>query len=561
MSAARLAFLAGICAVATAAHAQVVINEVYANPPTSGGDDNWEYVEIYGPAGMDLTGWAIGCISGGQDPDGNDIPGGLGTVGDPGEELPEIDECWTLDGLTIGSNGMLVVYNSAGTAPNRQVNLIPAATTRRSFVASHIPTIDTAGKINNDGSITYALVRRRPFHTLNNAGASLYDGTTTPDYISTSNRYAFRKDSSPDVDFDGRFDLNGIATFVIGGGMVVPETSTVSEDGINADPVGLSEPVQMIDEIAISHNGGKEYSRSKQQEISDTPGFNPDAVVRIFYFGSNPDRGSRFVAGEMISTRTADEELIYGDIINLTNNDFNATNSGGPTDQSGPTYNASGALDPSGSFLLNDINRTGFNITPGSFNDVDSTAQGGSNIQQFRFLRGDFNFDGVVDCDDKALIEAAAANGYALDDTEVVIKDRDTPELEDDITFTTYRWEGREFNGVLAMIRMNLADGSTGEWTSGQIVQGGQIVAWGGSVTQSDLDTFNAEFELDCTGGPTCPACAADYDDNGGVDGGDLGAFFADFEAGETCADVDGNGGVDGGDLGYFFTVFEAGGC
>jgi hypothetical protein len=62
-------------------------------------------------------------------------------------------------------------------------------------------------------------------------------------------------------------------------------------------------------------------------------------------------------------------------------------------------------------------------------------------------------------------------------------------------------------------------------------------------------------------GANPCPPCAADYDNNGGVDGGDLGAFFADFEAGETCADVDGNGGVDGGDLGFFFAVFEAGGC
>jgi GH15 family glucan-1,4-alpha-glucosidase len=61
--------------------------------------------------------------------------------------------------------------------------------------------------------------------------------------------------------------------------------------------------------------------------------------------------------------------------------------------------------------------------------------------------------------------------------------------------------------------------------------------------------------------GPACPACPADYDDNGGVDGGDLAAFFSDFEAGEGCADVDNNGGVDGGDLAYFFSVFEAGGC
>lgn len=58
-----------------------------------------------------------------------------------------------------------------------------------------------------------------------------------------------------------------------------------------------------------------------------------------------------------------------------------------------------------------------------------------------------------------------------------------------------------------------------------------------------------------------CPTCAADFDNNGGVDGGDIGAFFAAFETGSTCADVDDNGGVDGGDLAAFFLVFEAGGC
>lgn len=58
-----------------------------------------------------------------------------------------------------------------------------------------------------------------------------------------------------------------------------------------------------------------------------------------------------------------------------------------------------------------------------------------------------------------------------------------------------------------------------------------------------------------------CPPCAADFDNNGGVDGGDLAAFFAEFEAGGGCADVDLNGGIDGGDLGAFFALFEAGGC
>lgn len=63
------------------------------------------------------------------------------------------------------------------------------------------------------------------------------------------------------------------------------------------------------------------------------------------------------------------------------------------------------------------------------------------------------------------------------------------------------------------------------------------------------------------TCGSICPDCPADYDQDGGVTGGDLAAFFSDFEAGETCADVDGDGGVTGGDIGYFFAAFEAGGC
>jgi hypothetical protein len=62
-------------------------------------------------------------------------------------------------------------------------------------------------------------------------------------------------------------------------------------------------------------------------------------------------------------------------------------------------------------------------------------------------------------------------------------------------------------------------------------------------------------------GGSVCPSCAADYDQDGGVTGGDLAAFFADFEAGAACADVDQDGGVTGGDLAFFFAAYEAGGC
>lgn len=59
--------------------------------------------------------------------------------------------------------------------------------------------------------------------------------------------------------------------------------------------------------------------------------------------------------------------------------------------------------------------------------------------------------------------------------------------------------------------------------------------------------------------GYTRCGCLADFDGNGGVDGGDLAAFFAAFEDGDASADTDANGGVDGGDLSTFFEAFEAG--
>jgi len=98
---------------------------------------------------------------------------------------------------------------------------------------------------------------------------------------------------------------------------------------------------------------------------------------------------------------------------------------------------------------------------------------------------------------------------------------------------------------------------------SADVIDGG-LGLLAGQVDFSNTDLFPGQQYVSVNVGPcgnTCPACAADYDQNGGVDGGDLAAFFADFEAGETCADVDGNGGVDGGDLGFFFFVFEQGGC
>jgi hypothetical protein len=131
---------------------------------------------------------------------------------------------------------------------------------------------------------------------------------------------------------------------------------------------------------------------------------------------------------------------------------------------------------------------------------------------------------------------------------------------------------GGSFGNVSGVAANRIAhyNSSTGVWSSlgtgvnadievVAAVPNGNVVA-GGFFTNAG-GTSAARIAQYSFGGSCCPACAADYDDNGGVDGGDLSSFFADFEAGEACADIDGNGGVDGGDLSTFFTLFEAGGC
>ena len=55
--------------------------------------------------------------------------------------------------------------------------------------------------------------------------------------------------------------------------------------------------------------------------------------------------------------------------------------------------------------------------------------------------------------------------------------------------------------------------------------------------------------------------CPADFNQDGGIDGADVNAFFEAWEAGESTADVNCDGGVDGSDIDVFFPAWEAGGC
>lgn len=79
--------------------------------------------------------------------------------------------------------------------------------------------------------------------------------------------------------------------------------------------------------------------------------------------------------------------------------------------------------------------------------------------------------------------------------------------------------------------------------------------AGNGSLVEAAIDDF-AIVGLTCT---SPEPCLADFDQDGGVTGSDISAFFVDFEQGASSADLDQDGGVTAGDIAVFFERFEAG--
>lgn len=66
----------------------------------------------------------------------------------------------------------------------------------------------------------------------------------------------------------------------------------------------------------------------------------------------------------------------------------------------------------------------------------------------------------------------------------------------------------------------------------------------------------NTPLDVDLT---FIAACSGDFNQDGGVDGSDVDAFFTAWESGEFAADLNEDGGVDGGDVETFFARWEAG--
>lgn len=105
-------------------------------------------------------------------------------------------------------------------------------------------------------------------------------------------------------------------------------------------------------------------------------------------------------------------------------------------------------------------------------------------------------------------------------------------------------------------------DGGGGTSTGGDYSLSGTIGQHdaGGPMIGGDYSVTGGFWAGIGSGTPGCP-CAADYNDDGGITGEDVEAFFIDFENGAGCSDVNQDGGIDGSDVESFFIVFENGGC
>lgn len=78
----------------------------------------------------------------------------------------------------------------------------------------------------------------------------------------------------------------------------------------------------------------------------------------------------------------------------------------------------------------------------------------------------------------------------------------------------------------------------------------------------SEAATFAySVIHVDLGSAPPCPPCTPDYNNDGGIDGSDIEAFFIDWESGNSCADVNFDGGIEGSDVEVFFILWSAGSC
>lgn len=98
---------------------------------------------------------------------------------------------------------------------------------------------------------------------------------------------------------------------------------------------------------------------------------------------------------------------------------------------------------------------------------------------------------------------------------------------------------------------------------AGVLPPGDYSISWGCAAfaNPSGFESMSTSYTFSLTIDAQSPLCPADFNQDGGIDGSDVDAFFTAWESGDPSADTNSDGGVDGADVEAFFAVWEAGGC
>ncbi len=430
--------------VASPANAVVVINEVFINPPGSL-DDTAEYIELMGTPGKKLDGYAIAFLAGGM---AKYYP--LDSIPPiPGEGAgccPEIDEFFSLDGLSLGANGLLVIAHGADFD---YPTVLSDTNLRANWEADPVwnGLLDTPGRLENDASMTILLIRNRPGITeadpANPAGLRwgkdiAHDAELIRPVIDPQD--GMMKDQWGDGNLD-KGQPNGL------GG------NTLDLKG--ALTLGTFDDLEVVDEVSYESERGWEYDVDGRHvddgssiaglpyrhvhALDDPQGFNPDALTRVDYRTKGPGwTPAAGATGEMGNGNnwqdTATEQWIRGESTVLFNRaagsfDFYYDNSANTNPDSIQPFIVNVPL------WLNDGVGTNYDFTSQTTYPIMA---GRVNPLSIPFIPGDADRDGDCDTDDIAKIAAV----FGDDDWIFSNSFADAPEGDDgDPAAQTRPWD------------------------------------------------------------------------------------------------------------------------
>ena len=304
-------------------HAQAVvfINEVFLNPPLE--DTYYEFIELMGTPGMKLDGYAIATLNGAED---TVYP--LGSITSAPATAPEIDEFFSLDGLSLGSNGLLVLLmNTPSLSYYPDLYSSERMSDSNWFIRDGCWNggLDDPGSIKDNGSTTIFLVRNRPGITeadpcnldgLRWGKEILHDAILKTPYW--DDRTSTWTDRWGNGDLD-EGEPNGL------GGNTLDMTGT-------STPADANDDLEIVDEVSFEDGQGWEYDTDNRHVDANSPfdglphrhvhalddpaNFNPDALSRVDYRTKGQGWAPEGDYGEMSNGNnwqdTATEQWIRG---------------------------------------------------------------------------------------------------------------------------------------------------------------------------------------------------------------------------------------------------------